>query len=127
MERTTYAGYSVPQVADCRRLPAASARTFGNKGKSLMFKVMFAAALAVGLITAPVPQLVSIAAAQASTPDKNAKMKKEPSAGQIAARDRQKKCAAEWKEAKAASKVEKGQTWPQFWSACNKRLKSASK
>ncbi len=92
-----------------------------------MLKVMFAAALAVGLITAPVPQLVSIAAAQASTPDKNAKMKKEPSAGQIAARDRQKKCAAEWKEAKAASKVEKGQTWPQFWSACNKRLKSASK
>ena len=92
-----------------------------------MHKVMFAAALAVGLITTPLPQLMSSAAAQqqASTPDKNAKSKKEPSAGQLAARERQKKCAAEWKEAKAADKVEKGTTWPKFWSACNKRLKAA--
>ena len=93
-----------------------------------MHKVMFAAALAVGLITAPLPQLMSSAAAQqqASAPDKNAKSKKEPSTGQLAARERQKKCAAEWKEAKAADKVEKGTTWPKFWSACNKRLKAAS-
>jgi hypothetical protein len=78
-----------------------------------------------GLITAP--QLVSSAAAQqqAST-DKNAKMKKEPSTGQLATRDWQKKCGAEWKEAKAANKIEKGTTWPKFWSACNKRLKSAA-
>jgi len=45
--------------------------------------------------------------------------------GQLAARERQKKCAAEWKEAKAAGKVEKGMTWPKYWSACNKRLKAA--
>jgi hypothetical protein len=92
-----------------------------------MHKVMFAAALAVGLITAPMTQFVSTAAAQqqASTPAKDTKMKKEPSAGQIAARERQKKCAAEWKEAKAASKIENGTTWPKFWSACNKRLKAA--
>jgi len=38
-----------------------------------------------------------------------------------------KKCAAEWKEAKAANKIEKGTSWPKFWSDCNKRLKSASK
>ena len=90
---------------------------------------MFAAALAVALITAPTPQLVSTAVAQqqAATQDKNAKTKKEPSAGQMAARDRQKKCAAEWKEAKAANKIEKGTSWPKFWSDCNKRLKSASK
>jgi hypothetical protein len=94
-----------------------------------MHKVLFAAALAVGLITAPMPQLTSTAAAQqqASAPDKNAKPKREPSAGQLAARERQKKCAAEWKEAKAASKVDKATTWPKFWSACNKRLKSAAK
>ena len=71
-----------------------------------MYKVMFSAALAVGLITAPMPQLIPPAAAQqqASTPEKNAKTKKEPSAGQIAARERQKKWAAEWKEAKAGGK-----------------------
>jgi hypothetical protein len=90
---------------------------------------LFAAALAVGLITAPMPQLTSTAAAQqqASAPDKNVKPKREQSAGQLAARERQKKCAAEWKEAKAASKVDKGATWPKFWSACNTRLKSAAK
>ena len=103
----------------------------GNKGNEVMYKAMFAAALAFGLITAPTPQFISVAAAQqqASTPakdtNKDAKMKKEPSAGQLAARERQKKCAAEWKEAKAASKIEKGATWPKFWSACNKRLKAA--
>jgi hypothetical protein len=53
-------------------------------------------------------------------------MKKEPSTGQLATRERQKKCGAEWKEAKAANKIEKGTTWPKFWSACNKRLKSAA-
>jgi len=75
------------------------------------------------------PQLISSAAAQqqASAPDKSAKTKKETSAVQVAARERQKKCGAEWKEAKVANKIEKGTTWPKFWSACNKRLKSASK
>ncbi|MGZ5564384.1 MAG: hypothetical protein ACXWFY_04255 [Chthoniobacterales bacterium] len=94
-----------------------------------MHKVMFAAALAIGLVTAPIPQLISAAAAQqqASTPDKNAKTKKEPNAEQFATRERQKKSATEWEEAKAAGKIEKGSTWPKFWSDCNKRLKSASK
>jgi len=40
--------------------------------------------------------------------------------------DRQKKCGAEWKEAKAAGKTEKGMTWPKYWSACNKRRKEAA-
>lgn len=78
-----------------------------------MHKVIFAAALAVGLIAAPMSQLISSAAAQqqAST-DKNAKTKKDPSAGQLATRERQKMCGAEWKEAKAGNKIEKGTTWP---------------
>lgn len=65
------------------------------------------------------------AATPAATPAK-AKTKKPPSAGQIAMRERQKKCAAEWKQAKADGKLEKGMKWPKFWSACNKRLKGAS-
>ncbi len=46
-----------------------------------------------------------------------------PTPAQQAQRARQKKCGAEWKAAKAAGKIEKGMKWPQFWSACNKRLK----
>src|SRR5262245_63255140 len=55
------------------------------KGNALMHKVVFAAALEVGLITAPMSQFVSSATAQqqAST-EKNAKTKKEPRAGQLA-------------------------------------------
>jgi len=51
------------------------------------------------------------------------KPKKEPTAGQMAARERMSKCSAEWKEAKAGGKVEPGTKWPKFWSACNARMK----
>ncbi|NIX77209.1 hypothetical protein [Microvirga terricola] len=50
--------------------------------------------------------------------------KKEPTAGQLAARERMHKCSAEWKEAKAKGAVAKDAKWPQFWSECNKRLKA---
>lgn len=56
-----------------------------------------------------------------------AKPKKEPTAAQLAARERMKTCSAEWKEAKAAKKIEAGMKWPKFWSACNTRLKGGAK
>jgi len=88
-----------------------------------MIRIMFAAALGIGLLATPLP-----AAAQ-STPAKQ-EMKKEtkskpPTAAQLAERERIKKCGAEWKAAKAAGKVEKGMKWPQYWSACNARHKAA--
>lgn len=55
------------------------------------------------------------------------KPKKEPTAAQLAARERMTKCSAEWKEAKAAKKIEPGMKWPKFWSACNARLKGGTK
>ena len=98
-----------------------------------MTKIVFAAVLAAGLISAPLPAFTQYAptpapAAEPAKKDdkKETKTKKEPSAGMTAMRERQKKCGAEWKEAKNAGKVEKGQKWPQFWSACNKRLKGAT-
>lgn len=39
------------------------------------------------------------------------------------ARSRQQQCAAQWRALKAAGQVPEGQKWPQFWSACNARLK----
>ena len=93
-----------------------------------MYKVMFVTLLATGLLAAPLPPHSSTAfAQQSSASEKTAKTKTEPSAGQLAARERQKKCAAEWKETKTASKTEKEATWPKFWSDCNKRLKAAAK
>ena len=93
-----------------------------------MYKVIFAILLAAGLLAAPLPYNCSAAFAQpSSVSGKTATTKKEPSAGQLAARERQKKCAADWKEVNAAGKTEKGATWPKFWSDCNKRLKAAAK
>ncbi len=43
-----------------------------------------------------------------------------------AMRERQKKCAAEWKAKKAElKKAGSKMTWPKYWSDCNKRLKAA--
>jgi hypothetical protein len=54
------------------------------------------------------------------------KKKRELTAGQKSARERQRQCGQEWREAKKAGKIEKGQTWPKYWSACNTRLKGKS-
>lgn len=54
---------------------------------------------------------------------KAAEKKAKASAAQKAARERQKQCGAEWRKLRADGKVEKGMTWPKYYSACNKRLK----
>ncbi len=100
-----------------------------------MLKYLLAAALATAVIASPMPQAFAQTAATDKTEkaktektkkDASKAEKKEPkarSAGQVAATERQRKCGTEWKAAKAAGTVEKGMTWPKYWSACNKRLK----
>ena len=48
---------------------------------------------------------------------------KEPSVAQSAARERQKKCGAEWRALSATEKTAQGPKWPQYYSKCVKRLK----
>jgi len=65
-----------------------------------MYKAIFAAMVAAGLIMAPLPVLTQTASAQATqaaAPEKKkeAKTKKPPSAGMLSARERQKKCGTE--------------------------------
>jgi len=81
-----------------------------------MLRTVVAIMLAGGLIAA-------LPSAPAFAEAKKVESAKPATAGQTAARERQRKCGAEWKEAKAAGKVEKSMTWPKYWSACNKRLK----
>ncbi len=90
-----------------------------------MKKAMICAAVAAALMAPPIAAQTTTPAAPAAVPAKKDTSKTSP--GMAAMRERQKKCGAEWKEAKAAGKVEKGMTWPKYWSACNKRLKQASK
>ena len=56
------------------------------------------------------------------TVDKNGKPL---SVKQIAMRTRERACGAEWRGLKAAGKTPVGMGWPQYWSACNKRMKAA--
>src|SRR5690606_8599315 len=99
-------------LADRLQAPAMSAASAaperGQQGGP-MYKSMFAVVIAAGLIAAPLPPLTQTAAAQTTQPAAPAtttKTKKPPTPGQLAARERQKKCGAEWKAAKAAGKVE---------------------
>src|SRR5436305_184045 len=98
-----------------------------------MLKLIYSAVIAASLIALPMSAQTqeqpktskSTAKSSKAATTKATTSKREPTAGQLAARERQKQCGAEWKEAKAAGKT-KGTTWPKFWSACNKRLKEKS-
>jgi hypothetical protein len=106
-----------------------------------MFRLICSALIAGALIV--IPAAISThysdrAMAQATATDKadkadkgkatkaTKKKKRELTAGQKSARERQRQCGQEWREAKKAGKIEKGQTWPKYWSACNARLKGKS-
>jgi len=103
-KNATCAGYSRQAVAEYRRRKSNRQRVT----RGAMYKVIFAGATVIGLTAAPLPMLTQNAAAQTEPVKKTEKAKKPPSAGLLAMRERQKKCAAEWKEMKNAGKIEKG-------------------
>ena len=99
-----------------------------------MFRLVGCALVAAALLLIPVGISIQVsdharaeATDKADTAEKGkakkAKKKRELTQGQKSARERQRQCGQEWREAKKAGKIEKGQTWPKYWSACNTRLK----
>jgi hypothetical protein len=86
-----------------------------------------APAAAATKMAAPATKMAAPAAPAAAAPaagemlDKNGKPM---SAGRAAMVTRERACGVKWKAAKAAGTITAGQTWPQFWSACNKELKA---
>jgi hypothetical protein len=50
-----------------------------------------------------------------------------PLFGKVDTRTRMKRCGFEWKQAKLAGHIPTGQTWWQYWNACNARLKRADR
>jgi hypothetical protein len=91
---------------------------------ALAFSAAFVAATFVAV---PVYRAHAEMAAPAKEPTKAKKesatkdTKSDDKSGMTGA-ERRKKCSEEWKAAKAAGKTA-GQKWPQFYSACNTRLK----
>jgi hypothetical protein len=99
-----------------------------------MFRLLGSALVAAALFVIPIGMSTHFSSNQAlaeatekadqSDKGKTAKKKKrELTKGQKSARERQRQCGREWRDAKKAGKVEKGMTWPKYWSACNTRLK----
>jgi hypothetical protein len=54
----------------------------------------------------------------------NAQKRARAKAARSAVHERQRRCGTEWRQARAAGKLKRGMTWPQYWSACNTRLKA---
>src|SRR5665213_1880083 len=67
------------------------------------------------------PAATAAAPAAGEMLDKNGKPM---TAGRAAMVTRERACGVKWKAAKAAGTLPAGQTWPQFWSACNTELKA---
>ena len=79
--------------------------------------------VAVAAPAKPAPAAATAKPARVVTPSKPATASGQPTAAQSAMYAREKQCGAQWKADKAAKKVPATQTWPQYWSACNKRMK----
>lgn len=73
---------------------------------------------------APSPTQPMPSAAEAGAGARVPQGRSKPEAGVSSASSRQKQCAAQWRELKIAGQLPEGQKWPQFWSACNARLKA---
>jgi len=83
------------------------------------FSAVLSAAFLAGTTTVILP--VERAAAEMATTKEFTKKKSEDKSG-MTFNERRKKCSEEWQAAKAAGKTA-NQKWPQFYSACNTRLK----
>ena len=82
--------------------------------------ITFSAAFATAMFFVP----MAPAYAQTAAPAKES-AKKDTKSGDksgMSGAERRKKCSEEWQAAKAAGKTA-NQKWPQFYSACNTRLK----
>jgi Zn-dependent protease with chaperone function len=80
---------------------------------------------APAVTTAPAAAPAAAAAANAGPKVlKTGKNGKPLTVGQIKRNARITQCGKNWQADKAANKIAAGQTWPKYWSACNKTLKA---
>ncbi|WP_204165450.1 hypothetical protein [Methylobacterium sp. 17Sr1-1] len=75
------------------------------------------ACLAAFLVAAPA------AALGQTVPGPEAAPRREPSPRSLAARERQRRCGAEWRALTPPDKAAQGPRWPQYYSRCVRRLK----
>ena len=72
---------------------------------------------------ATLPKAPDVPATKADRTSATPVSPRQPTPGQVAARARIKQCAAQYHSDKDTGKIPAGQRWPQYYSACNARLK----
>ncbi|MGX7708307.1 hypothetical protein [Methylobacterium sp. Gmos1] len=80
------------------------------------------ACLAAFLVAAPAAALAQAAPSPAAQRTEVAP-RREPSPRSLAARERQRRCGAEWRALAPPDKASQGPRWPQYYSRCVRRLK----
>lgn len=103
--------------ADEWKAMKAANQTAGKKYRDFRKECMARAA-------AGAPGTEPAAPPAAGAPGTQAPKARKASPGREAMIARERACGAEWKAAKAAGQIPKGQTWPKYWSECNKRKKA---
>jgi hypothetical protein len=96
---------------------AKAGNTLGGKNWAQFLAQCRGSQSAAAPVAAPAP----VATAAAAKPATHQPRTQSPA--MVAMHDRQRKCGQQWSADKAAGKVPAGQKWPQYWSACNTRLK----
>lgn len=116
-----FAADNVMQACGAKYQAAKAAKTLPAGQTWMQYLAACRASMAKPAAAAPAPAPAArparaVAAKPAGTPG-------QPSAAQKAMYDRERQCGAKWRADKAAGKVPASQTWPQYWSACNKTMK----
>ena len=110
----TPAAAAAPKAEATETKPAPAAEAPATKAEP---STPAASTPAANPLKAPTPAAEAPKATPAATPAKDTAE---------ALKERQKKCAADWKaNKKTLLKGDPKLTWPKFWSACNKKLKDA--
>ena len=123
-----FAADNVMKTCGAKYQAAKTAKTLPAGQTWNQFLAQCRASLPKTAAVAPSPPVVAATAKPAPAPArvataKPAKTPGQPTAAQAAMYARERQCGAQWRADKAAGKIPAGQTWPQYWSACNKRLK----
>ena len=112
---------AAPVTAAVPAKPAATTTTMAKPATTTAAVTAAPAATTAAAPAAVAPPEPTDTVAKTPTTDAAGKPK---TPGQLAMDTRIKECGVEWKKAKADGTTN-GLKWPQYWSACNKRLKAA--
>jgi hypothetical protein len=118
--------FSAPAVAQDAKACGKQWNDMTKDQKKGLKKKDFVSGCVAKAAPAPATETKKETKKEAKETKKEVKAKNTPAGkpGRQAMIERERACGKEWRENKAAGKIEKGQTWPKYWSACNTRMKA---